>query len=165
MPRTSPSCRCLSNSSLVFSSSARMSSIVRPCHWSIQQNTCLQSSTEMSKQTQKNWVNKAKPVERGEEPTLWLLNKVLDATLQPEPLKFACDKFVARHHRLHLLSPVRPNQRTSASFWRLEPLEGRKMLAFTSSSMRQWWCKNSVESNQTTWITEINALTQKWCNS
>lgn len=66
-------------------------------------------------------VNKAKPVERGEEPTLWLLNKVLDATLQTEPLKFACDQFVARHHRLHLLPPFGPDQRTSAGFRRLEP--------------------------------------------
>lgn len=41
MPFTSPSCRCLSSSSLVLSSIARMSSIVRPYQLSIQQNTCL----------------------------------------------------------------------------------------------------------------------------
>lgn len=79
-------------------------------------------------QTRKGWVNKTKPVERGEEATLWLLNKVLDATLQTEPLKFACDQFVARHHWLHLLPPFGPDQRTSASFRRLEPSNGRKML-------------------------------------
>lgn len=46
MPRTSPTCRCRSSSSLVLSSSARISSMVSPYHWSVQQNNCLRVKWE-----------------------------------------------------------------------------------------------------------------------
>ena len=40
VPHTSPSARFFSNSSFVLSSNALISSIVIPCHLSVQQNTC-----------------------------------------------------------------------------------------------------------------------------
>lgn len=40
VPQTSPSALFFSNSSFVLSSRARISSIVIPCHLSVQQNTC-----------------------------------------------------------------------------------------------------------------------------
>lgn len=119
MPRTSPSWRCLSRSSLVFSSMARISCIVSPCHWSIQQNTCLQESKHQTDNRRMKWIRNL-PMERCEKPALRLLNKVLNATLKSEPFKFARDELVAGHHWANFLLPVSADQRSATRFWRLE---------------------------------------------
>lgn len=48
IPRTSPFLRNASNSSFVLSSIARMSAMVKPCHWSIEQNTCLENNVDFT---------------------------------------------------------------------------------------------------------------------
>lgn len=126
MPRTSPSCRCLSSSSLVFSSRARMSSIVRPCHLSIQQNTCLQGTWEtLSTSTWNNIICISSPMESCEKSSLRLLDKTFYSPLKSEPFELACYELVTRHHGLHFLSPVGSSQWTATSFWRLE--SGKEM--------------------------------------
>lgn len=122
MPRTSPIARCLSSSSLVLSSIARMSSIVSPYQRSVQQNTWLWN--EKIKWVNKNksgWTTVSLPMEVGKQSTFGLLNEVLHSRRNAKPFKLAGHQFVARHHRLHSLHPVLIRQRSASRFTRLKP--------------------------------------------
>lgn len=115
MPRTSPTFLCLSNSSLVFSSMARMSSIVSPCHLSIQQKTCLKTRLVTLKEIlmiRKIFL----PMERSEESTLRLLNEIFYFRLKTKPFKFTCNELIACHYGINFFLPILTDERTSSCF-------------------------------------------------
>lgn len=60
-------------------------------------------------------------MEVGEQTTLRFLDETLHARRNAEPLEFARDQLVARHHRLNGLLPVVAGQRTASSLFRFEP--------------------------------------------
>lgn len=75
--------------------------MVRPCHLSIQQNTCLWGRLNINENTRTagKSISFDLPMESCEESTLRLLNEVFYPRLKSEPFELACDELVARHHR------------------------------------------------------------------
>lgn len=59
-------------------------------------------------------------MEVGEQSTLRLMNEVLHARRDAEPLEFARHQLVARHHRRDVLHPIGAGQRAAAGLLRFE---------------------------------------------
>lgn len=103
---------------------ARMSGMVRPCHWSIQQKT-----------SRWNFENRRgyccnHPFELRIRCHEYLVSKALDHVLQTEPLEVDRDELVRAHHRLDSLTPV-ALQLTATSFL-------NRALSFKISEQREY---------------------------